>query len=76
LGLGLSLAASLIYKGIELIPLMGFCQNIIDSCCEKISIHHTMPTALRPLTPGILVEENLNGRKRKLFEKGLAKISI
>jgi len=72
----LSLADSLIYKVIELIPLMGFCQKIIDSRGEKILIHHTMAKAPRPLAPGILLEGSVNGRKRKLFEKGLAKISI
>ena len=70
----LSLANSPIYKAIEIIPLMVFCQKIIGFCGKKISIHHTMPKALRPPTPGILAEESINRGKRKLFEKGLAKI--
>jgi hypothetical protein len=71
----LSLADSLIYKAFELIPLMGFCQKIIDVCGEKILIHHTMAKAPRPLAPGILLEGSINRGKRKLFEKKLAKIS-
>jgi hypothetical protein len=76
LGLVLSLANSPTYKAIEIIPLMVFCQKIIGSRKEKISLHHTMPKALRPLTHGILVEESINRRKQELFEKRLAKISI
>jgi hypothetical protein len=48
LGLVLSLANSPTHKAIKTIPLMVFCQKIIGSCAEKISIHHTMPKALRP----------------------------
>jgi hypothetical protein len=75
LGLVLSLANSPTHKAIKTIPLMVFCQKIIGSCAEKISIHHTMPKALRPPTRGILVEESINRRKQELFEKRLAKIS-
>jgi hypothetical protein len=75
LGLVSSLADSPIYKVIEIIPFMVFCQKIIDSRGEKISIHHTMPKALRPITSGILLEGSINTGKRKLLEKGLAKIS-
>jgi hypothetical protein len=72
----LSLADSLIYKGIELIPLMIFCQKIIDVCGEKISMHHAMPEALRPPTRCILVEESISRGMRRLLGKGLAKVSI
>jgi hypothetical protein len=75
LGLVLSLGDSLIYKPNKIIPLLVFCQKIIGFCGEKISIHHTMPKALRPPTRGILVEGSINMGKRKLLEKGLAKIS-
>jgi hypothetical protein len=76
LGLVLSLADSLIYKGIELIPLMIFCQKIIGFCGEKISMHHVMPEALRLPTRGILVEESISRGMRRLLGKGLAKVSI
>jgi len=60
---------------IELIPLRVFCQKIIGFCVKKISIHHTVPKALRPPPRGILADESINRGKRKLLEKGLAKIS-
>jgi hypothetical protein len=72
----LSLTDSLIYKVIELIPLMLFCQKIIELWGEKISMHHAMPEALRPSTRGILVKESISRGKQRPLGKGLAKISI
>ena len=71
----LFLADTWLCEGIELIPSTVFCQKIIDFRGEKTSMHHRMRKALRPLAPGILLEGSINIGKRKLLEKGLAKIS-